>query len=95
MNITASKEDYLKAILHLKEKNGYVRATDVVPEKVAEHDACRVEHYLSQESVVSIGGLVGEKTKNRQGEDTGQIDAGQKSEKRGGTQYGEKQYGGK
>ena len=29
MNITASKEDYLKAILHLKEKNGYVRATDV------------------------------------------------------------------
>ena len=29
MNITVSKENYLKAILHLKTKNGHVRAVDV------------------------------------------------------------------
>lgn len=29
MNITVSKENYLKAILYLKNKNGHVRAIDV------------------------------------------------------------------
>lgn len=118
MNITVSKENYLKAILFLKQKNGHVRATDVaaslsvkkpsvsiafgklaadglilvhsnhevdlteagysiaakishsyetfrqflcsigVPEDVAELDACRVEHYLSPESILHITNLI-------------------------------------
>ena len=118
MNITVSKENYLKAILYLKNKNGHVRAMDVasvldvkkpsvsiafrklasenlikvhenhevdltedgyaiaskindsyetfkrflcsigVPEEVAEHDACRIEHYLSPESIIGIRGIM-------------------------------------
>lgn len=118
MNITVSKENYLKAILYLKTKNGHVRAVDVaaalgvkkpsvsiafrklasgnlirvhenhevdltengyaiaskindsyvtfkqflcsigVPEEVAEHDACRIEHYLSPESIKGIRGIM-------------------------------------
>ena len=29
-----------------------------VPEEVAEHDACRIEHYLSPESIKGIRGIM-------------------------------------
>ena len=45
MALTPAMEDYLEAILMIKQQHGYVRCVDV-----AEQDACGIEHAVSSES---------------------------------------------
>ena len=66
MKIHASGEDYLEAVLVLQKNHGAVRSIDVarrvgvsfiaagVDPEIAERDACRIEHAISQDTFEKI-----------------------------------------
>jgi len=60
MKIQKSSEDYLEAMLMLKQSRGYIRSSDIadqlnvtrpsVSPDTARRDACKIEHDISEET---------------------------------------------